>query len=337
MLVIFVACRPMWRPVPGEKSAKRVRMPDSQNGDSRRVLVTGGSGFIGRALIQQLLDGGAGVRVLDLSQPDGIDASQFEFVKGDVRDSERVTEAMAEVDSVVHLAAQAGVPTSIQDPVYDFEVNAKGTLVLLEAARQANVKRFVFASSAAPLGRQLPPAVESKMCLPISPYGASKLAGEGYCLAYNGTWGLGTVVLRFSNVYGPGALHKSSVVAKFMKDILSDGRIVIDGDGSNTRDLIYVGDIVSAICAAIDSDVGGRIYQVGTGTETSIRELAESIIAETGREVKVDFGEKRVGDVVRSYSDITRAREELGWTPQVSLKEGLAATWKWFEVHGAKG
>ena len=189
---------------------------------------------------------------------------------------------MSGIEGVVHLAAQTGVPGSLQDPFHDCRTNVLGTLNLLEAARLRQAEaghpiRFVFASSNAPLGKQPPPATEDKAPLPISPYGASKLAGEGYCLAYNGSWGLGTVVLRFANLYGPYSAHKNSVVAKFIKDIAAGGQITIHGDGQQTRDFIYVGDLCRAIQLALESEIGGEVFQIATGVETSIAELADAV------------------------------------------------------------
>ena len=173
---------------------------------------------------------------------------------------------VARHDAVVHLAAQTGVPKSLLNPRGDCQLNIVGTLNMLEACRAAqngaSGPRFVFASSNAPLGRQTPPATEDKAPLPVSPYGASKLAGEAYCLAYHGSWGLGTVALRFGNVYGPYSAHKTSVVAKFLDDIETSGSIVIDGDGLQTRDFIYVEDLARALLAALESPVKGEVFQI---------------------------------------------------------------------------
>ncbi len=217
----------------------------------RRILVTGGAGFIGANLVRMLLDAGATVTVLDNFSTGSrgyLAGLPIDVIEDNILNTKLLSGIVAALDGVVHLAAQTGVPGSITDPRRDCELNVIGTLNLLEACREANrggrQRRFVFASSNAPLGRQPPPATEEKAPLPVSPYGASKLAGEGYCLAYAGSWGLPTIVLRFANVYGPWCAHKSSVVAKFFKDISSTGRITLDGGGTQTRDFIYVGDLV---------------------------------------------------------------------------------------------
>ena len=299
-----------------------------------KILVTGGAGFIGANLVRLLLNQGHRVQVLDnfsTGRREYLDGLDLEILEGDILDPEMVAQAIAGVDGVVHLAAQTGVPGSLQNPRRDCEVNIIGTLNMLEACRHAGVRRFVFASSNAPLGRQPPPATEDKAPLPISPYGASKLAGEGYCLAYHGSWGLGTVILRFANIYGPYSAHKNSVIAKFFKDIQANGQITVDGDGRQTRDFIYVGDLCRAILLALESSVSGEVFQIATGVETSILDLAALIQKVTGRGVSVQHGPPRRGDIRKNYSAILKARKVLGWEPQASLEEGLRETWAWFE------
>jgi UDP-glucose 4-epimerase len=296
------------------------------------VLVTGGAGFIGANLVQLLLDQRYRVRVLDdfsTGQKEYLADLDIQVLEGDIRHADAITDAVAGMSSVIHLAAQTGVPGSLQNPYHDCEVNVIGTLNLLEACRHAGVDRFVFASSNAPLGRQPPPATEDKAPLPISPYGASKLAGEGYCLAYHGSWGLNTVVLRFANVYGPYSAHKNSVVARFLKDILTTGQVTIDGDGQQTRDFIYAGDLCQAILLALKSDVGGEVFQIATGVETSIQELAGMVQEVAGSLVEVRHGPARQGDIRKNYSAVGKVRAVLGWEPQVALRRGLELTWSW--------
>ena len=309
-----------------------------------RVLVTGGAGFIGANLVRLLMEHGHEVSVLDnfsVGRREYIEGLPVRVIVGDVLDESLVMRAVAEHDGLVHLAAQTGVPGSLANPRKDCEVNVIGTLNLLEAARRAQEARgheyrFVFASSNAPLGKQPPPATEDKAPHPISPYGASKLAGEGYCLAYEGSWGVGTVVLRFGNVYGPYSAHKNSVVAKFFKDILREGRITIDGDGQQTRDFIYVEDLCRAIVLALESKVKGEIFQVATGVETSILELAALVQEVVGRDVGITHGPPRQGDIRKNYSGIRKIHERLGWQSETSLKDGLVITWKHFRsIHSA--
>jgi UDP-glucose 4-epimerase len=316
-------------------------------------LITGGCGFIGTNLIRRLVDhGDHSIRVYDnlsvgrredlqaiapfeQSAPedlgevpdDGID-----LIVGDVRNADLARRAAQGADVIVHLAAQAGVPTSVEDPRHDFETNALGTFNVLEAARSQDVGRFVFASSAAPIGECEPPIHEEMACSPKAPYGASKLAGEGYCSAYHGSFGLDTVALRFGNVYGPRSGHKSSVVAKFIRRALEGKTLEIYGDGQQTRDFIHTDDLTRAIMlAAIQDGVGGEVFQIATNSETTINELTDLILdalsEETGLDdVDVQHTDPRKGDVRRNYSDTTKAEEILGWVPEVPLIEGLRRT-----------
>ncbi|MBI1735085.1 MAG: GDP-mannose 4,6-dehydratase [Candidatus Rokubacteria bacterium] len=303
-----------------------------------RVLVTGGAGFVGANLVRALSERGYAVTVLDdvsRGRLEYLDGVEHEFVKGDIREPDLVGRLVSASDAVVHLAAQTGVPGSLASPRNDCELNVLGTLGLLEAVRHAGAdgrsRRFVFASSNAPLGRQKPPATEDKAALPISPYGASKLAGEAYCLAYHGSWGLGTVVLRFGNIYGPYCAHKQSVIAKFFGDLERRGRITIEGDGGQTRDFVYVGDLCRAIVRALESDVSGEVFQIAAGVETSIRELAQLVGETVGRDVDMTFEAARQGDIRQNYSAIEKARRVLGWTPETSLRDGLRETWTWWQ------
>jgi UDP-glucose 4-epimerase len=315
------------------------------DGAGRRVLVTGGAGFIGATLLPTLTARGYDVSVLDnfvTGERAMLDDLGVAVAECDIRDLEAVTEAVAGFDAVVHLAAKASVVSSVDDPVGTAETNVAGTINVLEALRRANPgreaqARFVFASSNAPLGRQPPPATEEKVPLPISPYGAAKLAGEAYCLAYNGSYGLGTIALRFANVYGPHSGAKTSVVAKFLNDIWNDSAIVIEGDGKQTRDFVYVGDLADAIVSALASDVAGEVFQIGTGTEISIGGLAEKLRRIVDRPFEINYAPARVGDVLHNYSIIDKARRMLGWEPQTALDDGLRQTWAWFRQWKASG
>jgi UDP-glucose 4-epimerase len=303
-------------------------------GITLNILVTGGAGFIGSNLTRMLLKNGHRVKILDnfsIGKKNNIDHLDIEIIEGDILDPAVVSMAIKHVNGVVHLAAQTGVPGSIDNPIKDCQVNILGTLNMLEACREQDIKRFVFASSNAPLGRQKPPATEDKAPLPVSPYGASKLAGEGYCLAYNGSWSLGSIVLRFANIYGPYSIHKNSVVAKFFKDIINKGSITIDGDGQQTRDFIYVEDLCRAIELALESNISGEIFQIATGVETSILELAEKVKQISSQLIGINHNPPRQGDIRKNFSEISKARNLLGWTPYTELNEGLQNTWNWFE------
>lgn len=303
---------------------------------TKKVLITGGAGFIGINLITLLTRHEYEISVLDnfsVGTKEALSEFDVKIFEGDVRDKNVVADAVSHCNMIVHLAAQTNVMKSIEDPVYDASVNVVGTLTLLDELRKNGGEgaRFVMASSNAPIGDQPPPAREDKAPRPLSPYGASKMAGEGYCCAFNGSYGIQTAALRFSNCYGPLSGHKTSVVAKFMGEILSGQDITIYGDGSQTRDFIYVQDLCNAVRLALESkDIGGRVIHVATGTEVSVGELAEKIIAISGTTSKVILGEFRRGEIIRNYSDITVARTVLGYEPQFTLDEGLKATWDWF-------
>jgi UDP-glucose 4-epimerase len=258
-------------------------------------------------------------------------ASGVQLVEADVRDAEATLAAIRGSDVLVHLAANTGVPQSVENPRSDGEINVLGTLNCLEAARLNGVPRFVFASSGAPVGNVEPPIHEELPCHPISPYGASKLAGEAYCSAYHAAFAIDTVALRFGNVYGPGSGHKTSVVAKFIRSALAGEPLEIYGDGTQTRDYVFVDDLLDAILrAASADDVGGEVFQIATHRETTVGELAEvlcAVLREHGVDPpEVRHGEPRPGDVTRNFSDITKAQTILGWEPQTELADGLDRT-----------
>ena len=322
-----------------------------------RTLITGGCGFIGSRLARALLaDEFNSVRIVDnlcvgsreahgdlpvtevtlqemATRPNG-DIDRAELLIGDILDAEFMVAAAMGVDAVVHLAAESGVPVSIEKPVESSETNVMGTLSVLEAARAAGVKRFVFASSSAAVGNSEMPVHERRPTSPLSPYGASKLAGEGFCSAYFHAYGIDTVALRFGNVYGPGSGHKTSVVAKFIRQAAAGETLEIYGDGSQTRDFIYVDDLVEAIrLATVAEGVGGEVFQIAAGSETTIGELTDTlarVMNGDGKGVEVRYTEPRLGDAQRNYSDTSKARDMLGWTPQVDLQSGLERTAAWF-------
>lgn len=319
-------------------------------------LITGGCGFIGSNLVEKLLADQpfTNIRILDnLSIGQKEDLAEvcnfreiplasisdkpkgIELVVGDIRQPDVTYKSCKGIDVVVHLAANTGVAPSVVDPRLDCEVNVIGTLNMLESARQNKVKKFIFASSGAPLGEQEPPINEKKVPRPVSPYGASKLAGEGYCFAYYYTYGLSTIALRFGNVYGPRSKHKSSIVAKFIKQALEGDILEIYGDGQQTRDFIYIKDLIRAIHLASEFDIGGEIFQIATYHETTVNELTEQLLTLLKQklphlDIKVMHSNERLGDVKRNYSDISKARQMLGFQLEYDLKRGLEETIEWF-------
>jgi UDP-glucose 4-epimerase len=334
---------------------------------SQNWLITGGCGFLGTSLIDHLLKETAatGIRVLDnlsVGQRDDLDEvaafseknlseikgrpKGVELIAGDIRDYETCLVSCRGIDVVIHLAANTGVGPSVENPRADMESNVIGTFNVLEAARQNKVDKVVFASSGAPIGEVDPPITEDKPAKPVSPYGASKLAGEGYCSAFFRTFGLKTVSLRFGNAYGPKSKHKNSVVAKFIKQALAGETLEIYGDGRQTRDFIYIDDLIKAICLAVNpnpmsqsSDPGslipwGEVFQIATHRETSVNEIIllikELVENNKGGAVAIKHGESRLGDVKRNYSDISKANRIIGYLPQYDIKAGLKKTYEYF-------
>lgn len=304
---------------------------------SDRVLVTGGAGFVGVNLARLLVEQGHDVRCFDDfstgRRDDAVAAGYHDIVTGDVRDSDAVARAAQGCRYVVHLAAQSGVPASLADPLRDHDVNVRGTLNTLIAARDAGVAGFVLASSSAPLGDVDPPAHEGLVPRPKSPYGASKLAGEGYCAAFAGSFGLPTVALRFTNVYGPFSYHKGSVVAAFCKAARAGEPMTVYGDGSQTRDYIYVDDLCRGIAQAMTSGVAGVVAHLGSGIETEVLTVAREIATRFGQEQEPVHEPPRPGDIERTFADISYARTAFGFDPRTTLDEGLDHTVQWFREH----
>jgi UDP-glucose 4-epimerase len=255
------------------------------------------------------------------------------FRKGDIRDRAVVNDVIARQDFIVHLAAQCGVIPSIENPGEDADINIMGTLNLLESAVKHNLEKFILASSAAPLGEQEPPLDETKVPRPLSPYGAGKLAAEAYCSAFHGSFGLPAVVLRFSNVYGPNSYHKGSVVAHFIKRILVREPLVIYGDGEQTRDFLYVEDICRITHKILEDKSGktaGEIFQLGTGTETSVNDLVTALRTLAPTSVETRYEAERKGEIKRNYASPEKLFKTLGIKAETGLDTGIAKTWQWF-------
>lgn len=268
------------------------------------------------------------------------DYPEIRLLIGNICNKDTVEKSIKGMDTVVHLAANTGVAPSVENPRLDMESNVIGTFNLLEASRMSSVKRFIFASSSAPIGETEPPIHEEKAPKPVSPYGASKLAGEGYCSAYYRTFGMKTVSLRFGNVYGPLSKHKSSVVAKFIKQALNNETLEIYGDGDQTRDFIYIEDLIQAILLSSNTDTGGEVFQIATYKETTINETAEKIKTlvekETGKNVRIVYRNPRTGDVKRNYSDISKAKKILRYEPEYDLDTGLRRTFEYFQSNDTR-
>ncbi|MCO1335324.1 NAD-dependent epimerase/dehydratase family protein [Microbulbifer sp. OS29] len=303
----------------------------------KRILITGGCGFIGSNLIKALtnLDLYDEILVLDNETTGDIaslSAFPHRFIRGDVRDLQAVDEAMIGVDAVVHLAADTRVINSIENPMYNFEVNVQGTMNILEAMRKHNINRLINASTGgAIIGDTDPPVHELMPVNPASAYGASKAAVEAYCSAYIQSYGLAITSLRFSNVYGPLSLHKGSVIAAFIKKILKGEPCEIYGDGSQTRDFIFVGDLCQGIINALQGEQSG-VFQLGSGVPTSVNEIISLLKAISGRNdaLEVIYHSFRVGEVRHNFTDISKARRSLAFAPETKLWQGIKITWDYF-------
>ena len=296
-------------------------------------LVTGGAGFIGSHLVDELLRRGHRVRVLDNFATGSREnlthvKDDVELVEGDIQSYERVHNAARGVDYVIHEAALPSVPRSVQDPLTTHQVNTTGTLNVLLAARDEAVRRVVIASSSSVYGANaLLPKREDMMLLPISPYGVSKLAAERYCMAFSQVYGLETASLRYFNVFGPRqnpTSQYSAVIPKFLDIARAGGRPTIDGDGSQTRDFTFVRNVVEGtLAAATAPKASGHAMNIACGESHSLLDLVETIERVLGTPLECDFAPERVADIHDSYADIALARELLGYEPKVGLEDGI--------------
>ena len=291
---------------------------------------------MGTNLIEALnKESGTKVSVFDnlsLGKPENIADLDATLIVGDLCDGEAVNAAVKQADAIVHLAADTRVLDSIDDPMKNYEINVNGSLNILESMREHGKKRIVFASTGgAIIGEAEPPLHENLVANPISPYGASKLAIEGYLSAYRGSYDMQPISFRFSNVFGPRSFHKGSVVAAFYKELIAGNNITIYGDGGQTRDFIYVSELCSTIINALNHEISG-VYQLGSGIETSLNELISFMEKATNvnMEGKVTYLDARKGEIYRTFCDISKARAELNYQPATDLQAGLEATWQWF-------
>jgi len=298
------------------------------------VLVTGGAGFIGSHVVDRLVNGGYGVRVIDnlstgkLSNIENhIDSGRIDFVKGDIRDAQLVKDCVRNVSAVVHLAAITSVPFSVETPDLTYATNITGTLNLLISCAEKKVGKFVFISSCAVYGEpEYLPVDEKHLTEPVSPYAASKLVAEHFCLGFHEKQLLKSVVLRLFNVYGPrqGINDYSGVITRFIDRCKQGLPLVVYGDGSQTRDFVNVCDVVEAVLSAMENKAAeGEVFNIGFGEPVSIRGLAEAFLELAGLNLEVINEEPRLGDIKHSYADISKAEKFLGYGPKVSLRDGL--------------
>lgn len=308
------------------------------------VLVTGGAGFVGSHLVEVLLKKKCMIRILDNLSTGFVENishllncnSKVNFVHGDVRDSEICMKATEGIDVIFHEAAQINPVLAVENPLYDFDVNACGTLNMLEAARKKDIEKFLFASTNVYANPKYLPIDENHPIDLLSPYAASKLSGEAYCIVYHNTYGIKTVRLRYTNIYGPrqrSTKNESGVITIFIERVLKGLHPVIFGDGEQTRDFIYVSDVVEANILAAESERSqGQVFNVGFGQETSINTLANLILKICGRrDLMPEYKSERAADFRRCVADVTKATKVLGFNPKVPLETGLEMTINWWK------
>jgi UDP-glucose 4-epimerase len=306
------------------------------------VLVTGGAGFIGSHIATELLARGARVRVLDDLSTGHLEnlreiGGDVDFIQASVNDAEALARALEGVELVYHQAAIPSVPRSVNDPRETHEACVNGTFNLLDAARRQGVRRVVYAASSSAYGDQpVSPKVETMRADPLSPYAAAKLVGEYYCQVFYRVYGLETVCLRYFNIFGPRqdpSSQYSGVISRFISDLMSGKQPVIYGDGEQSRDFTYVGNAVRAnMLAGESASAAGRIMNIANGEAITLNQLLGVLKGLTGRaDAVADYQAPRAGDVRHSLADISRARELLGYAPQVMLEEGLQNTINWWK------
>ena len=307
------------------------------------VLVTGGAGFIGSHIASALSAGGARVRILDdlsTGHSENLDevGGDIDFVQGSVADEQLLVKALENVELIFHEAAIPSVPRSVEAPRNTHVASVDGTFSLLLAAKEAGVKRVVYAASSSAYGDQPTlPKSEQMSPDPLSPYAVAKLVGEYYCRVFTRVYGLETVSLRYFNVFGPrqdpGSQY-SGVVSRFISALLNDERPVIYGDGEQSRDFTYIENVVAAnLSAAMAPNAAGKVINVANGQRITLNQLLEELKQLTGRtDVTAEYREPRVGDVRHSLADITMAQELLGYTSKVDLRGGLQRTLDWWKT-----
>lgn len=307
-----------------------------------KYLVTGGAGFIGSNIVEELVRRRAEVRVLDSLITGSMDnlkpfMDKIEFIKGDIRSKDDAARALEGIDYVIHQAALRSVPKSVDDPFTTNDINVSGTLNLLFEAKKAGVKRVVYASSSSAYGdAKRFPQKETDLPMPISPYGVSKLAAENYCVMFAKTFGLETVSLRYFNVFGPRQNPESkysAVIPAFLFQMMKGDSPVVEWDGKQSRDFTYVGNVVEAnLKACTVPGISGEVFNVACGTTTSVIDIVNSLNKILGTNIKPKRAPKRHGDVRKTRADISKLKKLLGMKKFVQFNEGLEATVKWFKT-----
>jgi UDP-glucuronate 4-epimerase len=310
-----------------------------------KILVTGGAGFIGSHLVERLLEEGHGVICLDnfddfydpaLKRRNLARAIQnpgFKMVEGDLRDERLLGQIFknGKIDWIAHLAARAGVRPSLQNPALYADVNIRGTICLLEASRQHGVRRFIFASSSSVYGNssRVPFSEDDPVNHPISPYAATKKAGELLCHTYHHLYGMDIACLRYFTVYGPRQ-RPEMAIHHFTRSIHEGEKISLFGDGSSRRDYTYIDDAVGGTMGALSKEHGFQIYNIGESQTISLAELIRSIEEQVGKKARLEYLPEQPGDVRQTFADIRKGKERLGYNPQTKIREGLSRFVQWY-------
>jgi len=312
-----------------------------------RYLVTGGAGFIGSNLVDELIRRGHGVVVLDdlsTGKESNLDSvrGKIDLRIGSIVDLATVQSACKGADYVIHLAARASVPRSVANPIETNAVNIDGTLNVLVAARDAKVRRVVYAASSSAYGESATlPKSETMPAAPISPYGVTKYVGELYAQVFGRVYGLGNASVRYFNVFGPRqdpTSQYSGVLSRFMLAVLREEAPVIFGDGEQSRDFTYVDNVVDETLRACEAEgASGKVFNGGTGARITLNEVVKLLEKITGKQIRAKYEPPRTGDILHSQADISLARQVLGYEPKVLFEEGLRRTWEWYQsAYGAK-
>jgi len=308
--------------------------------NAKKIVVTGGAGFIGSNLVRYLSDDNQVIIIDDLSTGhmknivNLVDDENIVFVEGSITDLELLQKTFKNVDYIFHEAAIPSVPRSIKDPVTTSNVSINGTLNVLLAARDCNVKKVIYASSSSVYGdTPTLPKTEEMNPNPLSPYAVGKLTGEYYCNVFTKIFNLPTVVLRYFNVYGPKqdpVSEYAAVIPKFITNVFNDTPPVIYGDGLQTRDFTFIDDVIKINIIAAESDITG-IFNVAAGKQISINEIAKTIMRLCNKNLEIEYKEARPGDIKHSLADISKVKEKFGYNPNYDIKNGLKETIKWFQ------
>ncbi len=304
-------------------------------------LITGGAGFIGSNIAKKLVEEGESVRVIDnfsTGKKENISgiSGKIDILDGDIRDGDTVSKAVRDMDFIIHQAALPSVPRSVKDPLSSNGVNITGTLNLLNAAKGAKIKRFVYASSSSVYGdTPVLPKREDMTPNPQSPYAVTKLTGEYYCSVFYKVYGLPTVSLRYFNVFGPNQDPQSqyaAVIPRFITAILNQSSPVVYGDGEQSRDFTFIENVVEAnLLSCRNDNASGKIFNIACGDRYTINTLLKELYSLSGKKVEPVYSQPRSGDIKHSHADISRARDIIGYKPGVDFREGLRGTVEWFK------